>query len=289
MLDLAKVESGKMEFRPEPVDLGQVVGEVRDILRGLAAGKRLRIEIACRRRRSRRSSSTRRELKQVLYNYLSNAIKFTPKAGASRCGSPPEGPDLFRLEVEDTGIGISPESLEQAVRRVPAARRQRRPRNTRARASASRSPSASSRRRAAGSKCGARSKGSTFSAILPRVMNVLEEPPRVRAIPTRNTAILVVDDDVTALKLAETTLAGLGCPILCRRSAETALRASVDAPPSLVVLDLVMPGVDGFEFLARFRELPECRHTPVIVWTVQGPDGREYRPARARGGGAKER
>ena len=74
---------------------------------------------------------------------------------------------------------------------------------------------------------------------------------------------------MTALKLAETTLAALDAHFWCRRSAETALRASVDAPPSLVVLDMVMPGVDGFEFLARFSgSSPECRHTPVIVWTV---------------------
>jgi signal transduction histidine kinase len=50
-------------------------------------------------------------LKQILYNYLSNAIKFTPDGGRVHVRVSPEGPDLFRLDVEDTGVGISEENL----------------------------------------------------------------------------------------------------------------------------------------------------------------------------------
>ena len=78
MLDLAKVESGKMEFRPEPVDLGKIAGEVRDILRGLAADKNLRVRSSVEPEIEVVSVDPAR-FKQVLYNYLSNAIKFTPR------------------------------------------------------------------------------------------------------------------------------------------------------------------------------------------------------------------
>ena len=77
---LAKVESGKMEFRPEPVDLARLVGEVRDILRALAARKRIRIGIEIDPRLERVVVDPAK-LKQVLYNYLSNALKFTPDEG----------------------------------------------------------------------------------------------------------------------------------------------------------------------------------------------------------------
>ncbi len=110
VLDLAKVEAGKMEFRPEQVDLAVLVGEVRDILRGLAAGKRLRIDARVDPEASRAQLDPAR-IKQVLYNYLSNAIKFTPEGGNITIGIDGQGPDLFRLSVTDTGVGIAREDF----------------------------------------------------------------------------------------------------------------------------------------------------------------------------------
>src|SRR5579862_6710141 len=80
VLDLAKVESGKMEFRVEPVDMAKLAGEVRDILRGLAASTRLRVEVVVDATLGRVMVDPAR-VKQILYNYLSNAIKFTPDEG----------------------------------------------------------------------------------------------------------------------------------------------------------------------------------------------------------------
>src|SRR4029077_4858844 len=80
VLDLAKVESGKMDFRPEPVDMARVVDEVRDVLRPLAAEKRIQIE-ARGAPASTGIVADPAKLKQVLYNYLSNALKFSPDGG----------------------------------------------------------------------------------------------------------------------------------------------------------------------------------------------------------------
>jgi protein-histidine pros-kinase len=109
ILDLAKIESGKMEFRPQEVDLGRLVGEVRDILRGLAGGKQLRVEMQIDAVGTVVLDPAR--LKQVLYNYLSNAIKFTPEEGRITLRIENEPPHHFRLSVTDTGIGIAPEDL----------------------------------------------------------------------------------------------------------------------------------------------------------------------------------
>jgi PAS domain S-box-containing protein len=110
VLDLAKVESGKMEFQPQEVDLRQLAGEVRDILRGLAAGKRLRVDVQVAADLGPVVVDPAR-VKQILYNYLSNAIKFSPEGGGIKVRIGPEGPDLFRLDVEDSGVGIPADQL----------------------------------------------------------------------------------------------------------------------------------------------------------------------------------
>jgi PAS domain S-box-containing protein len=112
VLDLAKVESGKMEFHLEEVDLHKLIGEVRDILRGLAAGKRICLEALVDPEVGVVVVDSAR-LKQVLYNYVSNAIKFTPERGRVTITAGPEGPAFFRLAVEDTGIGIARGDFEK--------------------------------------------------------------------------------------------------------------------------------------------------------------------------------
>src|SRR3989475_9110078 len=110
VLDLAKVESGRLDFRPEPIDLPQVIGEVNAILRTTAADKNVRGEMAVDPTIGSVALDPAR-LKQVLYNYLSNALNFTPSGGLVTVRAAPEGADFFRLEVHDTGSGIEPQDL----------------------------------------------------------------------------------------------------------------------------------------------------------------------------------
>jgi PAS domain S-box-containing protein len=112
VLDLAKVESGKLDFRPEKVELAKVVGEVRDILRGIASGKGIRVEAHVDPTLPPAELDPAR-LKQVLYNYLSNALKFTGEGGAVTVRVVPEPQGRFRVEVEDTGIGIRAEDVSR--------------------------------------------------------------------------------------------------------------------------------------------------------------------------------
>lgn len=110
VLDLSKVEAGKLEFRPEPVALEPFIAEVLATLRKTAADKLIRVKIDVDASLGLIEIDPGR-LKQILFNYASNALKFTPREGAISVRARAEGPNTFRLEVEDTGIGISPEEI----------------------------------------------------------------------------------------------------------------------------------------------------------------------------------
>ena len=107
VLDLSKVEAGKMEVKLEPVNLESIVLEVRASLQGLTSPKRIRLQTGIDPSLTD-IVADRRSLKQVLYNYFSNAIKFTGEDGRITLRVLPESDKAFRLEVEDTGIGIAP-------------------------------------------------------------------------------------------------------------------------------------------------------------------------------------
>jgi PAS domain S-box-containing protein len=112
VLDLSKVESGKMDFHPEPADLAKLIEEVWDILRTMAASKRMRVETDIDAAVSGVTIDPVK-FKQVLYNFVSNALKFTPDEGRVTIRVLPHEDDQFRLEVEDSGIGIRPEDISR--------------------------------------------------------------------------------------------------------------------------------------------------------------------------------
>jgi signal transduction histidine kinase len=111
ILDLSKVEAGKMEFRPERCNIEALVYEVRDGVRPLAEKKGLRVAIEVPAGFAAVTDPSR--FKQILYNYLSNAVKFTHDGGQVAVRVAAEGEDMFRLEVEDSGMGIAPEEIPQ--------------------------------------------------------------------------------------------------------------------------------------------------------------------------------
>jgi PAS domain S-box-containing protein len=110
VLDLARVESGKIELRPELINPLKLVTEVRDILRGLAAerGTKIDLEVPVDLGEILLDQA---KFKQVLYNYLSNAIKFTPDGGRVCVRVTPQGTQNVRVDVQDTGIGVRREDL----------------------------------------------------------------------------------------------------------------------------------------------------------------------------------
>ena len=98
----------------------------------------------------------------------------------------------------------------------------------------------------------------------PELLQALE---RAGVPPHRNRTVLVVDDDPATLRLMQATLAGLGYHAVCQPDGEAGLASLAQDRPALVLLDLMMPVLDGFQFLERLRRDPSLPHPPVIVWT----------------------
>jgi PAS domain S-box-containing protein len=109
VLDLSKVEAGRMEFHPEPCLIETLALEVRDVIRPLAEKKKLRLALEVAPNLAANIDPGR--FKQVLYNYLSNAVKFTDEGGNVTLRIGPEDEKMFRLEVEDSGIGIGADEI----------------------------------------------------------------------------------------------------------------------------------------------------------------------------------
>jgi PAS domain S-box-containing protein len=124
ILDLSKVEAGRMEFHPERCCLHDLVAEVRDVVRPLAERKKLDLTIDVPDEFHAHVDGGR--FKQVVYNYLSNAVKFTPDGGAISVRVRAETAERFRLEVDDTGVGIDKDELPmlfQEFAQLPNSRR----------------------------------------------------------------------------------------------------------------------------------------------------------------------
>jgi PAS domain S-box-containing protein len=111
VLDLSKVEAGRMEFHPECCRIATLALEVRDVIRPLAEKKGLCVGLEVPPALTGNIDPGR--FKQVLYNYLSNAVKFTPPGGSVMLRIVAEGDQTLRLEVEDTGIGIGAEEVSR--------------------------------------------------------------------------------------------------------------------------------------------------------------------------------
>jgi signal transduction histidine kinase/CheY-like chemotaxis protein len=274
VLDLAKVESGKMECRPEPVDLAKVITEVRDILRGLASTKRIGVDVDVDPTLPPAMLDPAK-LKQVLYNYISNALKFTPEQGGVVVRVTREPPEHFRIEVEDTGIGIRREDMHRLFVEF-----QQLDAGTAKKYAGTGLGLALTKRivEAQGGRVGVRTelgKGSVFWSVLPIGTPGFAAPaatsPASPFPPAGRGAkrVLVVDDDPGSLRLMEATLKQLGHSATCIANSLEALDAIAKALPDVVVLDVLMPNKNGFELLDCLRAVPGMRDLPVIIWTVK--------------------
>jgi signal transduction histidine kinase len=270
VLDLAKVEAGKLEFRPELVEVARLVGEVIAILRTTAAEKQIRLETELDPGVVSLMIDPAR-LKQVAYNYLSNALKFTGIGGSVLLRVKPDGDEGFRLEVQDTGSGIAPEDLgrlfvEFQQLEAGAAKRHQ----------GTGLGLALTRRlvESQGGSVGVKSvlgKGSTFHVCLPRFPIAMPRTPTpVRFAPARAGArtVLVVEDDVRDQAQLVATLESAGYAVeLASTGAEAITRWRARAYDAATI-DLLLPDMSGLELLAALRDELTNHRTPIIVVTV---------------------
>ncbi|HXB55917.1 MAG TPA: PAS domain S-box protein [Vicinamibacteria bacterium] len=273
VLDLSKIEAGKMEFRPEVLDIEKVVTEIRDILRSLAASKRITVTLQIAPGISPVVLDSAK-LKQVLYNYLSNALKFTPEGGTVTMRAAPEDADAFRLEVEDTGIGIRAEDQDRLFVEF-----QQLDASTTKKYAGTGLGLALTKRivEAQGGRVGVRSRpgaGSVFFAILPRCGEATTAVP-IRDTPLTSTLprILVIEDDPRDQQWLVQTLSRAGYAVECVATGAAAITRAREQAFNAITLDLLLPDVGGHEVLRAIRTEGPNRQTPVIVATVLADKG----------------
>jgi CheY-like chemotaxis protein len=104
---------------------------------------------------------------------------------------------------------------------------------------------------------------------------------RARVMPNESRPILVVDNDERDLKAAAANLTAFGYRCVSASNGEDGLRLAAEDPPAAVVLDILMPGMSGSQFLSEFRLNSATRHTPVIVWTVKDLRAHELQQLRS--------
>ena len=270
VLDLAKVEAGRLELQFEPIDLATAVGESVNGLRPLAERKSLTIEAHVE---PITLVADRGRLRQVLYNLLSNAIKFTPTDGrVSVDGAVTDG--RLHLSVTDTGVGIAPEDLGAVFEEF------RQVGDFAERQEGTGLGLALSRRlvEAHGGRIELEStvgSGSTFTIVLPLSPTTANERTRdvtplsaARNGTSDRPSVLVIEDDSSAVRLLREYLEPVGYGVRVATDGEAGLIAARAERPAAVLLDILLPGIDGWEVLRRMREDPDLRDVPVVILTV---------------------
>jgi PAS domain S-box-containing protein len=276
VLDLAKVEAGKMDLNGEAFDLLEGVGSVLSTVRPLAEARKLTLTLTpCA---DGQLTTDPGRFRQILYNLLSNAIKFTPPGGSvtvechwtdrPRRGAGPKPESeatAVEVAVRDTGVGIAPEMQEAIWDEF----RQLRPGRT---AEGTGLGLALTRRlvELLGGAIGLESapgQGSTFTFALPRGLPQAPREDGVAVEPWRPLALVIEDHPPTNRLLCD-WLADAGLATAPAFVGETGLARARELHPALVVLDLRLPRLDGWEVLTRLKSDPATARAAVVILTV---------------------
>ena len=274
VLDLSKVESGKMEAFAETFDIATMASDVRATVGALIEKKGNRLDIELGDGLDSMHSDVTR-IRQILLNLLGNAAKFTEEGVITLAISREpgrDGVDLIRFRVADTGIGMSEEQLAKLFQRFQQA-------------------DASTTRQFGGTGLGlaltkafaamlggtidVRSRvghGSTFDVVLPAV---LRETQQTGASTFDHDApdlddrdvVLVVDDDETQRDLTSRFLAREGYAARTAADGPTGLALARRLKPRAILLDVTMPGMDGWSVLSALKADPELAGIPVVMVT----------------------
>ncbi|GEM_PF-770770 len=269
ILDLSKVEAGRMEFRAETIDVRTVIGEVCGIVRTGAAEKRIRVDVEVESGLDAALDPAR--FKQVLYNYLSNALKFTPEGGRVIVRARTEGADRLRLDVQDTGPGIAPGDIARLFTEFA----QIEPRVARKLGGTGLGLALTKRLvEAQGGLVGVTSevgKGSLFFAVLPRHVAAHKALDLNTVFPARAAgarSVLVVEDDPRESALLVESLSGAGYAVETAATGKDALARAGARAFDAITLDLLLPDMSGLDVLAGIRSGGSSSGAVVVIVTV---------------------
>ncbi len=279
ILDLSKIEAGKLHIDTIPFDLPRTIARIEDFYAPLAAGKGIKLEISLDGNVPTGLVGDPLRLWQVLNNLLSNALKFTQHGAIGLAVSVLARDDTANtvrlvFAVRDTGIGVTPEQQTRLFQPFEQA-------------------DGSTTRRFGGTGLGlvisqrlvelmgggialdsTPGTGSVFSVTLPfaRSLGPVAEPPAT-TLPiyaVEGLRILLVEDNAINVTVARTLLQRRGVGVTVAGNGQEALDF-LDADPNafdIVLMDLQMPVLDGLEATRRLRRDPRFDHLPVIAMTA---------------------
>ena len=275
VLDLSKIEAGKMELYLETFDIPNLLEDISTTVQLLVQKNSNVLEVRCPANLgAMRADMTK--VRQSLFNLLSNASKFTINGQitleAAREISPTKG-DWIVFRVSDTGIGMTPEQQDRVFEAFSQA-------------------DASTARDFGGTGLGLTitktfcrmmggdvtltsepGKGTTFIIRLP---TEVREPKAESAAASESIAslkmegrpVLVVDDDADTRQVLQRFLNRKGFPVECASSGEEGLRLARELHPMAIILDVMMPGMDGWAVLSTLKSEPAVRDIPVVMLTI---------------------
>jgi signal transduction histidine kinase/DNA-binding response OmpR family regulator len=289
ILDLSKIEAGRMELQLESFALAPLIAGVVNTIEPLAAKNANQVAVNSDGAIGTLHADQMR-LRQALLNLLSNANKFTDHGTITIDArqSQEDGRDWVTISVRDTGIGMTPEQMGRLFQEFSQA-------------------DASTTRKYGGTGLGlaiskrfcqmmggdiavesAPGRGSTFTIRLPRMAQndqalVIEAPREGRVQPAHpigegahEPLILVVDDDATVRELVERHLQRAGFAVVTARGGQEGLRLVRELRPAAVTLDIMMPDLDGWTVLAAIKGDPELAGTPVVLMSIVDQKNRGY-------------
>ncbi|HEU4343386.1 MAG TPA: response regulator [Candidatus Binatia bacterium] len=276
VLDLSKIEAGRMELELGTFDIGMTFQHAFMLVEERA--KRHGIQLAVQIDEQLGDfTGDERKFRQILLNLLSNAIKFTPDGGSISVRATKTA-QFLEVSVSDTGIGIAPEDQQRIFEEF-------------------RQAAADSSRKSEGTGLGlalakkfvelhggkirvesAVGRGSTFTFILPlRQPVVAEASPSSSVTPAAHgELVLVVEDDPLSSKLLSTHLTEEGFRVEFAYDGEIAFNKALSLHPAVITLDILLPKVDGWDLLSRFKEHPDTRDIPIIVVSIMDERGKGF-------------
>ncbi len=268
VLDLSKIEAGKMQLYLETFEVAPVVEQVASTVRPLVEKNANRLVVHCAADLGTMHSDVTR-IRQVLLNLLSNASKFTDH-GNITLEVERDGPEVM-FRVRDTGIGMTAEQLGRLFETFSQAEA-----STAAKYGGTGLGLAISRRfcQLMGGDVDVASEvgvGSTFTVRLPAEGPVEAAPLADAGKPGHAGAagtVLVIDDDASARDLVTRFLEKQGLDVIGAVDGAAGLKAARARRPDVITLDVVMPGLDGWAVLTALKGDPVTAEIPVVMLSV---------------------
>jgi PAS domain S-box-containing protein len=271
VLDLSKIEAGKMELSLEKFDVAQMMDEVVGTVQPLVGKKDNTLDVRCGPDLGEMYSDLTK-VRQILFNLVSNSCKFTEKGTitleATRANE--KGEDWITIRVGDTGIGMTPEQVAKLFQRF-----------TQGDASTTRKYGGTGLGLAiskhfcemmggevtVSSKAG---EGSTFTVRLPArtALAAPPEPATTEPASPQGSIILVIDDDPAVLEFMTRSLTAKGVRVVTAADGEAGLRLAAEFRPAVIFLDVLMPRMDGWAVLSALKADPKLMNIPVIMMTL---------------------